>query len=428
MLIKNAAFLISRRPKQLCGMPKVKKPLNRKRFLISRAIALGCLGLLLIVLNLLKLSTRFSEWFTVHISQAFVATAGRISSALGNFSILEVVTLCTVLYAVKVVILWFRHLFKRRWYPLLKSVTVTLLVILAVFNYYTVCAQFAYNRAPIDLPMSETVYRDDEVVRIANYFFTDFHILAEKLPRNDSGNTVSPYTVPQLANKLREEFKRLDSNPYFFTYTPRAKSISNSWFLMYTNIAGIAFLPFGEATVNGLPAQVSSVMVAYTMAHELAHTKGVMLERDADLTACYILLTSADEYLRYCGYVSTISWMFDAVRRGNNNDASFAAHLTFPAQVIKELENINTFWNDYKGPFGWLNDFLANAAAWFNNLYLKSSGVDEGTGNYQELPSDGIDTGQTTPGTPEQPPRPIIIPVYNNTQKVYFNIYENLNR
>ncbi|MCL2798347.1 MAG: DUF3810 domain-containing protein, partial [Firmicutes bacterium] len=257
--------------------------------------------------------------------------------------------------------------------------------------------------------------------------------------RDEKGNTKSPYTPQQLSKKLQKEFKRLDGNGYFFKYTPRAKVIQNSWFMSSTRISGIAFLPGGEPNINGMPHSTSFPQV---MAHEIAHTKGVMRENEANLVSYYVLLTSLDPYLRYCGYLETITWMRTAAGYGGNLDAdgklldpsgyfddtgdldpggkNFSRYSQmYPLNATIEGYQMWKFWSEYKSPLQWADDLLEKAGEFFNDLYLKLSGVKEGTDSYRQPDNPPV---YIPPPKPTDPPAYSLS--YNEIQRIFFMIYE----
>ncbi len=416
---------------------KPAKPENRKRTLLKRAAIFGALALLLTALNLLKLSAAVSEWFTRNISGGLTGIAARLTAWLSPFSVFECLVIVVVFYGIALLVRWIRYLVKvkRKWYPLVKSLLAAGIAILTVMNVYAACAGFAYQRAPLRLPASETVYWGEQyeayaqagqapVETVADHFYADYVRLSKNLPRDANGNT-AVYSLSELSKILRQEFKRaFDGDPYFFPYTPRAKTVVNSWFLSSVDIAGIAFLPTGEANINTMPSEVSLVPIAYTMAHELAHTRGVMRENDANLAAYYVLLTSDDDFLRYAGYWAVFSEMRYAVMLGNNLTETAVTNAfqkyPDPAEALREKNNVALFWENYRGPFALIEDFLSKASAWFNDLYLKMSGVEDGTDSYHNFPSGQTDTGNTDPGTGEV----VYAPVYNRIQKLFFALYE----
>lgn len=386
--------------------------------LLPLIVAFVSLAVLLTVLLAIRTNEAVAEWCTTHISKYIVYTAGHVSSVL-PFSLYEWTLILVIAGVIALIVLGIIGLCKKKFFAVLKGLCIFLVAAIAFGNFYTLSAGFAYYRKPLVLQRSETVYKGEKLLEIADFFANDLNYLSAELSRDENGNVIPPYSVNELAKKLQEEYKRLDSD-YFFEYTPKAKKLVNGWFMTSSGFTGVSFLPFGEPNVNGMTPASD---LPQTMAHELAHTKGVMRENEANLTAYRLLLTSEDPYLRYCGYFATLGTMYSAVAIGNNYDFEEADKFwkTVAPEFKKEQSNANEFWLNYRGPFAFLTDFLDRAGRWFNDLYLKINGADDGEGSYDnpwsvvETPTQDPDTGEITI-TYE--------PVYSEIHKIYFAIYE----
>ncbi len=403
------------------GRTTKKNPKYAFKRLLPLIVSFVSLAVLLTVLLAVRLNESVAEWCTTHISKYIVFVMGHITSVL-PFSLYEWTLILVIAGVIALVVLAIVGLCKKKYFAVLKGICIFSVVAIAFGNLYTLSAGFAYYRKPLEIERSETVYKGDILLDIANGFADDMNALSAQLPRDENGNVISPYSVGELAEKLREEYKRLDGD-YFFSYTPKAKKLVNGWFMTSSGFTGVSFLPFGEPNVNGMTPASD---LPQTMAHELAHTKGVMRENEANLTAYWLLLSSDDPYLRYCGYFATLGTMYSAVAIGNNYDFEKADEFwqNVAPEFKKEQSNATEFWLNYRGPFAFLTDFLDRAGRWFNDLYLKINGADDGEGSYNN-PWDIIETPVIDPDTGET----IITyePVYSEIHKIYFAIYESRN-
>ena len=183
-------------------------------------------------------------------------------------------------------------------------------------------------------------------------------------------------------------------------------------------------MPLGEPTVNrSTPASD----VAQTMAHEMAHAKGVMREGEANFVAYYLLLSSADDYLRYCGYFSTFYSALTAVNADSSKKTDYdEIRKGMAPEIRNEIIAANKFWSEKSkqpGIAGFLNRVFEKVGDFMNDIFLKSNGAENGSGSYSDKITDGeiSDTGQTNPDTGE-----IIYAVtYSSVQKMYFAVYEH---
>ena len=122
------------------------------------------------------------------------------------------------------------------------------------------------------------------------------------------------------------------------------------------------------------------------MAHELAHTCGVMREDYANLVAVYVLLTSGDDYLRYCGYLNSYYYLNGALIYSNNFSHTLSRTIPQVAQadIVRERE----FWSQFT-LFDEIGDF-------FNDLYLKLNGQSGSDSYFQTI--DGEEAGKDEDG------------------------------
>lgn len=214
---------------------------------------------------------------------------------------------------------------------------------------------------------------------ICKTFLDDFNYCASQLEFNEQGSVVKPYSNNALQDKMIKEYELLDFD-YLYSYTPRAKPMYfTGWFYRAMNISGVNFTPTGEANYNVL---CPDGYLPFTIAHELAHAKGVMPEENANLVAAYLCLSSDDPYIRYSGHNVTFWSLFTFARALNNDDEYNEFARGVDSRIYKNNQYEYEYWKEH-ATFEKISD-------WFNDLYLKMQN-DVGTVSY----SDNIDTTQT---------------------------------
>lgn len=381
---------------------------RRHRYVIRLLVASAILSVLIIVLTLLKSVPSIAEnVFTRGISRAYISAVGSISS-LFPFSIFEILTGAAIVLLAVSLVKWIIYIKRKQYFRVAKGLSRMAVIILSVILVYTATASFSYTRADISghIPMSSDKPEKDALMEMVDYFVDDFNALAERMPRDKDGNVVCPYTFDELAELMQNEFKRLDSN-YFSAYTPRAKKIIAGDIMLSFGTLGISFQPTAEANINNRTVPID---LPELMAHELAHSKGVMRENDANLVAAYITLTSDNDYIRYSGYCNNYGRISQILTLNNIQD-EYKAQYSLPSELINR---------DYKHRYEVYNaypDFVDKVGEFFNNLYLKLSGVKEGTGSYDVK---GNITQITPPGGgPVQ-----IIVNYSTIQKMLIHLYK----
>ena len=393
----------------------VPRPIKLTRFVL--AVVLSALAVPLLIMNAIKNDPNLAEKWSVNIAQPFERVAGTLTSWL-PVSVFELCVVCLIIAGVFLFVRLVINLCCARFKRILTGILALGTAAVFVLNLYTLSMGFGYYRKPMPLAAAGEEYKLENVVDAAEYFLADYNALAEKFERDENGCVICPYSVRELSELLKREYDKLDGD-YFYSYTPTAKPITNSWFLSDVLITGITFLPTGEPNVN-IAAPPSTV--AATMAHELAHTKGVQREGDANLISYYVLLASDNDYLRYCGYYETFS--------------DFTGALTLPTddldeflRIRKEVSPLVSAEHSYAFSY-WIKqpDLMGKIGEFFNNLYLIFAGASNGTGSYDDgNKSDVVTPSDPITGEPEIDPdtqKPVRIPVYSDLQKIYFYLYE----
>lgn len=340
--------------------------------LVRKAIVIGVFIALIAIFSLLKLSEDVSEYFFARgLSRAYVFAAGHVTDLFGFsvFGAFVILSACILIAGFVRVIYLLRK--KRRTDALSLAETIALAVLLVAF-VYVATAGGCYNRKEMPLPKYQGEQLSAEkTAEIVYAYFDDFSAIADSLEYAD-GKSVCPYSFDELADVLIDEYRRIDDD-YFSSYTPKIKKAITSKLMSYTGTTGITFQPLGEAVIN---YETPSCYLVVTAAHELAHAKGVMRERDANLLAYYLLVTSEKPYLRYCGYMYSLRYLTATLYVLDNNLYE-SAMTAYPQKAAYDRALENAFWQEKEG---WLNE----VSDFFNDVYLKLSGVKDGTANYSD--------------------------------------------
>lgn len=344
-----------------------------KYLLIAIAVAVGVLAFALI----LKSSVAACEFICRYFVNAYQAVVGRIVSLspINVFEFLAALAVVAVIAGVVVSIVLFC---KKKRVASRRIILSLALVALCVADLYVFCAGFAYNRK--SAPVGEYQGEIDAQIARETYFAIvgEFNALYERSEKEEDGRVKCPYTSKELREAVRKAVDSALDDRYYYSYTPKAKPVTCSELMAQNGIAGVTFLPTAEPGYN---RHMPLAEQCFTIAHEYAHAKGVMRENEADVVATYALLRSEDDYLKYCAYVDVIRDFSHFV----NSEEWAATELN--AGYFAERRYAYEYWKD--------KDMFAKIGEFFNDLYLKFNGQEDGVGSYDELPSgDHVDTGE----------------------------------
>ncbi|MDE7349262.1 MAG: DUF3810 domain-containing protein [Clostridia bacterium] len=370
---------------------------------LAMLITLAVFVFILLLMLILRTNQAVCEYICRHFVNAYQAVAGRFYSVT-SVNIFEILVTLAILFAISCIVFAI-VLFRKGQKIASRRVMLALaLVCFGVANLYIFSAGFAYNRDPAPIE----IYQGEISKELAyNSFVTLIDDLNESYAQigryNEDGSVVCPYSAKQLNEKIRKAVDETLTDDFYYDYTPKAKPVISSGIMTLNSIAGITFLPTCEPGYNKDMLTVDRV---HTIAHEFAHSKGVMREYEANLVGAYVLLKSNDAYLRYCGYIYAIGYVKELVKY----DETYF-------DTIKAYPVVDGFTQDQVNIFSWwtYQPSLGDIGSFFNDLYLKINGQQDGTGSYEE-----------TPGTDE-----IIIGGEDGTPDIYLEViteYTNMHR
>lgn len=173
------------------------------------------------------------------------------------------------------------------------------------------------------------------------------------------------------------------NDDYFTQYTPKGKPLYlTSWLYSQLQICGITFFMTNEANFN---IDSPACDLPFTLAHELAHTKGVLREDDANLVALYVCLNSNNSYVRYSAYLNSLNAMLSLLKATNIEEDYNNFLNSISNNIYKDIDYSNNYWKNH--------DLFGSISKFFNDIYLKIS-ANQTTQAYTDKP----DTCETKKG------------------------------
>ncbi|MDE5549125.1 MAG: DUF3810 domain-containing protein, partial [Clostridia bacterium] len=359
----------------------MKKTQAMSKYTRNMLIAISALVGVLIVSLILRTNTAVCEFVCRHFVNAYQAVAGRMF-AITPFNVFELFSALAVIAVISCVVLSI-VLFCKKKRALSNGIMLTLvLVALCVVNIYVFSAGYAYNRKSAPVNAYEEEIDEDFALQTYIALVDEYNAIYDRLEKDEDGAVICPYGDKELKEKIRLAVDSVLTDKYYYSYSSKAKAITCSEIMGQFRISGITFLPTVEAGYN---KDMPIVERCSTMAHEFAHSKGVMREDEANVVGTYALLYSDDDYLKYCAYVDVISEFSHFVPSKEWEKVS-AEHPRNDGYYA-EWNKIFDYWRD--------KDLLGKAGEFFNDLYLNFNGQEDGTDSYYESPStEIIDSGE----------------------------------
>lgn len=337
---------------------KSREPMSTKK----RLIILCTLLATFLIFFFLRYIPGYSEGYSRTITRFFQVVDGTMFSWI-PISIFEIFVIFIVVYIIFWIVTFIITTIKKGFKKSYVKIIDLGVIIAACFTIYAITVAPNYTRDPLDIPVqNELIENTQEYYEIGKYYQNDFNNLADSLQFNNDGSMVNPYTYTELGSILKQEYSKLYSD-YFLSYSSTPKPMYLlSWLYSQLQITGVSFPVTGEPNFN---IQAPVCDMPFTIAHEMAHTKGVMREEDANLVAAYICLNSDDPYLRYSGYMTTYFSLYSLVQATNNETLYQDFSNNLNKKIIHNIYYVNSFWSNH--------DLFGSISKFFNDIYLMLS-------------------------------------------------------
>ena len=299
------------------------------------------------------------------------AFAGRLFSAV-PFSVTEWVILFLAALGVVLLVLLIVQLIRRRWVKAYRTGMTILSVSAAMFAlfclwwgvlYYSdsFTEQAGLERRDISVQELETVTR---------YFAERANAAGEHVERGEDGVfAVNKDAIfrrsPDIYGGAEQIF------PCLAAPAVRAKPVLLSRLLSYIRYTGFFFPYTAEANLN---ADSPACLLPSTIAHELAHLRGVAREDEANFCAVVACMESGDEDYRYSGALLAYIYLGNALYSADY-DAWREVYSTLSENVRADLRANNDYWAQFETP-------AADVSEKVYESFLQTYGDDRGMQSY----------------------------------------------
>ena len=338
----------------------------------GKLITIGVLLVLLIILLIFRSTSSMSDFFALNISSFLVKIIGSFSNFI-PFSLFEIVLIIIASIALFLLIKLIIYSIKRNKDKIFKYfIFISLFSLILIDSFISVCG-VCYQRSEIELPFYEGEVTTNLIDDTIDYYLKDYNQLSLSFEKDEKSVSKCPYSFKDLAKIMMDECDRLDQFNYYYDFTARPKATWLSFILNELQITGIDFPFTAEANIN---YQMPSIDIPFTMAHEIAHLKGVMREDDANTVALYICITSDIPYVRYSGYFRGFSRLLE-IKAFTNRKEYLELLPKISSQISKDNNDYYSFFEEH--------DLLDDISTFFNDLYLSLNGEKDGTDSYDDV-------------------------------------------
>ena len=212
----------------------------------------------------------------------------------------------------------------------------------------------------------------DELTKTAEWLIDEVNALLNNVAFEEGGSSFNPHSIRETNNILLDSYKKLSGEYKFLPkLTSFVKPIMLSKPMTYTHISGVYTFFTGEANVN---TNAPEYCIPYTIAHELAHQRGIAREDEANFIAFLVCINADDPYIKYCGYMNLCEYVLNALYSANQK-AWEETYRKLDNRAIYEMIEYNKFYEKYQ------DNVVGEISGAINDAYLQANGT-EGTKSY----------------------------------------------
>ena len=316
---------------------------NHKKLHIWLGADLAVLGLYLALRHDRGLMNGFAD----HITTPLKGALGRLC-ALTSLSVMELLYVlagaAALVYVVGSVIAVVKARGRRgqRAYGALLLAADVCLTVYALFclmwgvNYWTDSFQ---DRSGIT---AQPVAAED-LEAVTAYFAQQLAAAADSVPRDENG----VYAVPkeQILAESRLVYGGVtELFPFLDFRDTGVKAVRCSRFMSIMGFTGVYFACIGESNVN---VDSPACLLPSTVAHELAHQRGIAWEQECNFLGVLASVTSGMPDYVYSG------WLLGFIHLGNalyetDPEAYWAIRNALPETVSADLRDNNAYWDQFR--------------------------------------------------------------------------------
>ena len=210
----------------------------------------------------------------------------------------------------------------------------------------------------------------EELAQVTEYFARQLADCAGQVRRDENG-LFAESRDDIFADSVRVFDGVYDAFPCLRMEDRVPKGVRFSTALSAMDFTGFYFPFTGEANLN---IDSPACYLPSTIAHEMAHQRGIASEQECNFIAIAASTTADSAAYRYSGWLMGFTYLSNALYRADP-EAWQSVRVLLPDTVVADLRDNSAYWTAFEGP---VND----AAQKVYDSFLKSSGDPRGTQSY----------------------------------------------
>lgn len=345
-----------------------------KEYVPTPALIIYCIFFFALAVSLIsRISTPFADFWNENIGSVLRLILAYLTTLL-PFSLAEYLLLCLPVIAVSLVVYAFRHTVdstKKTVRFIAGMISSAALVFSILFTNLTP----GYFATPVDekLALEKLPVSKEELYETSLYLLENANEASKEVDFIYNSFSVMPYTLSELSEKINDSYDgicRLYDFIQKMSVSVKPVALSEPW--TYTHIAGVYTFFTGEANIN---INFPDFTLPFTVAHEMAHQRGISREDEANFIAFLVCINSSDPYIRYSGYISVYEYTASALY-SSDKETYFEVLKNMSPEIRSELIAYNEFFEKYK------ENVAEEIVGGINDAYLQQQGQSAGIKSY----------------------------------------------
>ncbi len=345
-----------------------------KRYVPSSAFVAVPLALVSLIIHLTSVaSPAFADFFTDHVSSLVRQLTAKLTSVL-PFSLAETAFISIPVVFLALIIFLPPYINRGSRYQI-RAVTALLTALLFLYSAFVFSFGVNYRTSTLDkrLGIPREKVSAEELYATMTDVIENLNALSDDILLVKDKGSMRPYSHDDTVALCIDSYNVLaEKYPFITKLTAPVKQITLSDYMTYTHISGVYTFFTGEANVNtNYPYFVN----VYTIAHEMAHQRGIARENEANFMAYLVCINSPDTYMRYSGYLNMYEYLASPLYQASP-ELYYAAAESLNTRSRYDLRCYSEFFDKYR------ESKAADVSDAVNNAYLKIQGTAEGTKSY----------------------------------------------
>lgn len=316
------------------------------------------------------------DWVNKTIAAPYREVAAKVTSTgpFKHFSVAEVLLtlllLWALIYILKTIIILIVR--PQRLLNLTRRIYVLLIVGLYIFTAYSWLWGSGYRSTALaeKTGLISSGISTSELVDVTRLFAEKANTFSGQVKRDSEGHFNEDENYYFALGKgvytnIAAEIPALEGAAY------PAKAMIYSKLMSYTGFTGVYIALTGETNIN---VDVPGSLIPATIAHEMAHQRGINAEEEANFAGIAACITSNITIYEYSGYLDGLIYLSSALNKVDPAAWSKISATLNEAVVTDWTDNID-YWNQFESD-------TSEAVTAMYDSYLKQNGVEAGIKSY----------------------------------------------